>query len=61
MSNYYEALKLIGKVINDELPSNPETDGVDEAIAEALAEAGLIAPDLPRVWMPDGKPVEEMP
>ena len=61
MSNYPEALKLIGKVINDELPSNPETDGVDEAIAEALAEAGLIAPDLPREWMPDGKPVEEMP
>lgn len=47
MSNYYEALALIGKVINDNLPSNPETAGVDEAIAEALAEAGLIAPDLP--------------
>ena len=47
MSNYSEALKLIGKVIDDNLPSNPETAGVDEAIAEALAEARLIAPDLP--------------
>lgn len=43
MSNYHMALALIGKVIDDNLPSNPETAGVDEAIAEALAEAGLIA------------------
>ena len=47
MSNYHEALKLIGKVIGDNLPSVEEAAGVDEAIAEALAEAGLIAPDLP--------------
>ena len=47
MSNIDRAEQLIGKVINDNLPSNPEAAGVDEAIAEALAEAGLIAPDLP--------------
>lgn len=47
MNNYSEALKLISKVIDDNLPSIEEADGVDEAIAEALLEAGLIAPDLP--------------
>ncbi|MFW9060327.1 hypothetical protein ACOI99_05935 [Corynebacterium striatum] len=26
-------------------------------IADALAEAGLLAPDLPHAWMPDDKPV----
>ncbi|MBF9011326.1 hypothetical protein [Corynebacterium phoceense] len=25
-------------------------------IADALAEAGLLAPDLPRAWAPGGKP-----
>ena len=29
--------------------------------AQALADAGLLAPDLPRAFGPDGKPVEEMP
>lgn len=47
MSNYHEALKLIGKVILDNLPSVEEAAWVDEAIAEELTEAGLIAPDLP--------------
>ena len=47
MSNYSAALKLIGEVIDDNLPSIEEAAGVDEAIAEALAEAGPIAPDLP--------------
>lgn len=56
MSNYDAALKLIGEVIDDNLPSNPETAGVDEAIAEALAEAGLIAPDLPKPTSQEGSP-----
>ena len=56
MSNYSAALTLIGKVIDDNLPSNPETFGIDEAIAEALAEAGLIAPDLPEPITQEGSP-----
>ena len=46
MSNYEAALKLIGKVIDDNLPLVEEAAGVDEVIAEALAEAGLIAQEL---------------
>ncbi|AYQ98451.1 hypothetical protein KIMCHI1738_64 [Corynebacterium phage Kimchi1738] len=56
MSNYYEALKIIGKVIDDNLSSVEEAAGVDEAIAEALAEAGLIAPDLPEPINQEGSP-----
>ena len=26
--------------------------------AQTLADAGLLAPDLPRVWMPDGSPTK---
>lgn len=48
MTNQERAQQLIAKWIDDNLPYSEENDWADEAIAEALADAGLITPDPPK-------------